>query len=139
MGWVHNGRPIPPGQPFDLDTISKWRTILAVSIVLTALMITVVGLRAYTRGHLLHVFGADDWVIFFSAVSYRIPVGALYLTFVLDSYVLSFTLHSASIRRDGVLGCLSSIGQKSTSTVTQRYVCVYLLKETRIRADGPIT
>ena len=70
MGWVHNGRPALPERPFDLDSLSEWRTILAVSIVLTALMVTVVVLRAYTRGHLLNVLGADDGVIFVSAVRY---------------------------------------------------------------------
>lgn len=78
MGWVHNGRPAPPGQPFDLDAVSQWRTILAVSIVLTALMTTVVGLRAYTRWHLLHVLGADDWVIFASAV--RVSTSLIHTT-----------------------------------------------------------
>ena len=68
MSWVHNGRPVPPTQTYDLDDISEWRTILAVSIVLTALMAAVVALRAYTRGQVVHALGADDWVTFISAV-----------------------------------------------------------------------
>lgn len=60
--WVHNGSVA-------LDNESKYKQILAVSITLTVLMSIVVSLRAYVRSAMLKTLGADDWVIFVSAVS----------------------------------------------------------------------
>lgn len=61
--WIHNGSE-------HLDAISDYRTILGVCIALPILMVIVVAMRAYTRVKILNSLGFDDWVIFFSAVSF---------------------------------------------------------------------
>jgi hypothetical protein len=60
--WVHNGST-------ELDHESKYKQILAVSIVLTVVMSIVVVLRGYVRGFMLKTLGWDDFIIFFAAVS----------------------------------------------------------------------
>jgi hypothetical protein len=60
--WVHNGS-------VELDSESRYKQILAVSITLTVIMSVVVCLRAYVRAFMLKTLGADDWVIFVLAVS----------------------------------------------------------------------
>lgn len=59
--WIHNGNE-------HLDAISDYRIILGVCIALPIIMALIVAMRLYTRGHILHSLGFDDWVIFFSAV-----------------------------------------------------------------------
>ena len=61
--WVHNGST-------KLDDESRYKQILAVSITLTVIMSVIVSLRAYVRTAMLKSLGADDWVIFVSAVNF---------------------------------------------------------------------
>lgn len=61
--WIHNGSE-------HLDSVSDYRIILGVCIALPILMVIVVAMRAYTRVKILNSLGFDDWVIFFSAVSF---------------------------------------------------------------------
>lgn len=65
--WIHNGSP-------ELDGESRYKQILAVSLVLTTIMTIVVGLRGYVRGVMLKSLGWDDFVIFFAAVSSPPPL-----------------------------------------------------------------
>ena len=65
MVWINNGTP-------ELDQISEYRTILGVCISLTIITIAIVALRGFTRAHILHVLGVDDYVIFFSCVRFQI-------------------------------------------------------------------
>jgi hypothetical protein len=60
--WVYNGS-------VELDNESRYKQILAVSITLTVIVSVVVSLRAYIRVVMLKTLGADDWVIFASAVT----------------------------------------------------------------------
>jgi hypothetical protein len=60
--WVHNGS-------VELDHESRYKQIMAVSITLTVVMSIAVSLRAYVRTVMLKTLGADDWVIFVTAVS----------------------------------------------------------------------
>jgi hypothetical protein len=62
MGWVQNASPA-------VDAASNYPTIIAVCVCLTAFMTTFVGLRVYVRAVMLKLFGIDDWIIVFSAVS----------------------------------------------------------------------
>ena len=62
MTWVINGTE-------HLDDVSNYRTIVGVCIALATLTTIVVSLRAYCRAVILKVLGADDYVIFFTAVS----------------------------------------------------------------------
>lgn len=59
--WIHNGTE-------HLDAISDYRTILGVCIVLPIITTLIVLMRLYTRGHILHSLGFDDWVILASAL-----------------------------------------------------------------------
>lgn len=59
--WVQNGSP-------ELDAESQYKKIMAVSLILTVLMSTIVSLRYYVRAVMLRAIGADDWVILFGAV-----------------------------------------------------------------------
>jgi hypothetical protein len=61
--WIHNGSA-------ELDHESKYKQILAVSIVLTVFMSIVVGLRGYVRGVMLKTLGWDDYIVFLAAVSF---------------------------------------------------------------------
>lgn len=64
MVWVNNGDAA-------VDAASNYKTILGVCIGLPIVTTVIVGLRAYVRGRLLRALGADDYVIFYSAVSER--------------------------------------------------------------------
>lgn len=89
--WVYNGST-------ELDQESKYKQILAVSIVLTAVMSIVVVLRGYVRGVMLKTLGWDDFVIFFAAVSSPPLGGSLNGTEqLLSSYVPLPTLVSAMV------------------------------------------
>lgn len=61
MVWVYNTTP-------EVDAFSQHPMILATCITLTMVMLAVVSLRGYVRVRLLKTVGADDWVIFGSAV-----------------------------------------------------------------------
>ena len=61
-GWVHNAPP-------EVNAISRYPTILAVCISLTAVMTAIIAVRGYVRAVMLKSIGADDWTILFSGVS----------------------------------------------------------------------
>jgi hypothetical protein len=65
--WVHNGSA-------ELDHESRYKQIMAVSITLTVVMSIAVSLRAYVRTVMLKTLGADDWVIFVTAVRSPLPL-----------------------------------------------------------------
>ena len=60
-GWVQNATP-------DVDAVSRYPTVMAVSLAFTVIMITVVAVRGYVRKVMVNALGPDDWTIFFSAV-----------------------------------------------------------------------
>jgi hypothetical protein len=63
MQWVHN---LAPG------IVSQAPMIIPVCVALTVLAVAATLLRCYVRIFMLKTFGADDWVIVFSVVSYRL-------------------------------------------------------------------
>ncbi|KAI9753036.1 MAG: hypothetical protein M1815_000135 [Lichina confinis] len=60
-GWVHNAPP-------EVNAISRYPTILAVCISLTAVMTAIIAVRGYVRAVMLKSIGADDWTILFSGI-----------------------------------------------------------------------
>jgi hypothetical protein len=55
-----------------VNDVSNYPTIIAVCICMTTFMMCVVGLRVYVRASMLKLFGLDDWIVVFSAVSLSI-------------------------------------------------------------------
>jgi hypothetical protein len=62
--WIKNASP-------QVNAISQYPTIIAVSIALTVTMMVVTGCRIYVRTCMIKSMGIDDYVILFSAVSSR--------------------------------------------------------------------
>lgn len=75
--WVHNGS-------VELDNESRYKQIMAVSITLTVIMSVAVSLRAYVRTIMLKTLGADDWVIFVTAVSSLLPLHVFLNSLITD-------------------------------------------------------
>ena len=99
MVWINNGNA-------HLDEVSNWRTILATCIALPVVTTLVVALRGYVRGRLLRNLGADDYVIFCSAVSGVPQASENSLTKTSSRYSVSSMLDFALDSLNGALGCL---------------------------------
>ena len=104
-GWVHNAPP-------EVNAISRYPTILAVCISLTAVMTAIIAVRGYVRAVMLKSIGADDWTILFSGVSgvrlerraawERVYLQCLYCAWL--SFTPRRTLHVAGKGRRGEKG-----------------------------------